>query len=55
MVHVAWQLKRELLVDQSAGFINKDALSIKITLRVLKDSEFREYQQAMRKQVLYLP
>ena len=54
MVRRVRQLKKELLLDETAGFLNNDTLSIKITVRVLKDSECREYQGAMRKQVLLL-
>ena len=41
---LARQLEKKLLVDENAGVLNNDTLSIKITMRVLKDSEFREYQ-----------
>ena len=54
MVRLARQVKKEMLMDEDAGFLNNDTLSIKITVRVLKDSECREYQGAMRKQVLLL-
>ena len=46
---LARQLEKKLLVDENAGFLNNDTLSIKITMRVLKDSEFREYQSTRGK------
>ena len=45
----AEQIKREQLLDET-GFIVDDTLSIKITIRVLSQSETREY--VVRKQVV---
>ena len=44
------QVKAAVLLDRNSGFINADTLVIKITVRVLKETEAREY--SMRKQVV---
>ena len=44
------QIKAAVLLDRNSGFINADTLVIKITVRVLKETEAREY--SMRKQVV---
>jgi hypothetical protein len=44
------QVKAAVLLDRNSGFLNADTLVIKITVRVLKETEAREY--SMRKQVV---
>ncbi len=44
------QVKGTVLLDRNSGFINADALVIKMTVRVLKETEAREY--SMCKQVV---
>jgi hypothetical protein len=44
------QVKAAVLLDRNSGFLIADTLVIKITVRVLKETEAREY--SMRKQVV---
>ena len=49
------QVKAAVLLDRNSGFINADTLVIKITVRVLKETEAREFsirKQVIRKQVV---
>jgi hypothetical protein len=44
------QVKAAVLLDRNSGFLNADTLVIKITVRILKETEVREY--SMCKQVV---
>ena len=44
------QVKREWIVDEEAGYVVDNMLSIKITIRILSPAEAREYHG--RKQVV---
>ena len=44
------QVKASVLLDRNSGFLNADTLVIKITVRILKETEVREY--SMCKQVV---